>query len=141
LTADGDIPASVTIVTLGYRLRCTEPDCRNLARLILRCADVGGPADDEFRVLPCACAREDRACSCELEKGLDDGKIRGYIAASRHLPRWRSAWAGASTQSNFLVSSRQFSCARTAQCEDLVDGSDNHHCNDGLVGVQAAIAN
>ena len=43
LTADGDIPASVTIVTLGYRLRCTEPDCRNLARLILRCADVGGP--------------------------------------------------------------------------------------------------
>ena len=42
LTADVDIPASVTIVTLGYRVRCTEPDCRNLARLILCCADAGG---------------------------------------------------------------------------------------------------
>jgi hypothetical protein len=42
LTTDVDIPAGVTIVTLGYRVRCTEPDCRNLARLILRCADAGG---------------------------------------------------------------------------------------------------
>jgi hypothetical protein len=28
--------ASVTIVQLGYRARCTEPACRNLGRLILR---------------------------------------------------------------------------------------------------------
>jgi hypothetical protein len=35
-------PASVTIVALGYRVRCTEAGCRNLARLILRYADTGG---------------------------------------------------------------------------------------------------
>jgi hypothetical protein len=34
-------PASVTIVTLGYRARCTEPGCHNLARLILRYAADG----------------------------------------------------------------------------------------------------
>jgi hypothetical protein len=31
--------ARVTIVTLGYRARCTEPLCRNLGRLIFRYAD------------------------------------------------------------------------------------------------------
>jgi hypothetical protein len=40
--SDHDIPASVTIVTLGYRACCTEPGCRNLGRLILRYADAGG---------------------------------------------------------------------------------------------------
>jgi hypothetical protein len=38
---------SVTIITLGYRVRCTEPGCRNLGRLILRHADGGGrPIDN-----------------------------------------------------------------------------------------------
>jgi hypothetical protein len=36
---------SVTIITLGYRARCTEPGCRNLERVILRHADASGPAD------------------------------------------------------------------------------------------------
>jgi hypothetical protein len=34
--------ASVTIVTHGYRVRCTEPECGNLARTILRYTDAGG---------------------------------------------------------------------------------------------------
>jgi hypothetical protein len=34
--------ASVTIGALGYRARCTEAGCRNLARLGLRYADAGG---------------------------------------------------------------------------------------------------
>ena len=34
--------ASVTIVILGYRARCTTSACRNLGRLILRYADAGG---------------------------------------------------------------------------------------------------
>jgi hypothetical protein len=38
----GDTLASVTIIALGYRARCTEPGCRNLARLLLRYADSGG---------------------------------------------------------------------------------------------------
>jgi hypothetical protein len=33
---------SVTIITLGYRVRCTEPGCRNLGLVILRHADAGG---------------------------------------------------------------------------------------------------
>jgi hypothetical protein len=37
-----EITSSVTIITLGYRARCTEPACRNLGRLILRYADAGG---------------------------------------------------------------------------------------------------
>jgi hypothetical protein len=41
-TDHSQTPASVTIVALGYRARCTEPGCRNLARLILRHADAGG---------------------------------------------------------------------------------------------------
>jgi hypothetical protein len=36
--------ASVTIVALGYRARCTEAGCKNLARLGLRYADAGGRA-------------------------------------------------------------------------------------------------
>lgn len=32
----------VTIITLGYRARCTERGCDNLARVILRYANVGG---------------------------------------------------------------------------------------------------
>jgi len=31
----------VTIIPLGYRARCAERGCRNLARLILCCADGG----------------------------------------------------------------------------------------------------
>jgi hypothetical protein len=37
-----DTATSVTIVALGYRARCTEPECENLGRLILRYADSGG---------------------------------------------------------------------------------------------------
>jgi hypothetical protein len=35
-------PASVTIVTIHYRARCTEPACKNVARMILRHAEAGG---------------------------------------------------------------------------------------------------
>jgi|HubBroStandDraft_2_1064218.scaffolds.fasta_scaffold1077927_1 hypothetical protein len=42
-----ETPTSVTIITLGYRVRCTEPGCRNLGRVILRHADAGGrPIDN-----------------------------------------------------------------------------------------------
>jgi hypothetical protein len=34
--------ASVTILAIGYRARCTAPGCENLARAILRYADRGG---------------------------------------------------------------------------------------------------
>ncbi len=37
-----ETPASVTIGALGYRARCTEAGCGNLARLGLRYADAGG---------------------------------------------------------------------------------------------------
>jgi hypothetical protein len=33
---------SVTVVTITYRAQCSEPRCRNRARLILRYADAGG---------------------------------------------------------------------------------------------------
>jgi hypothetical protein len=35
-------PARVTIGTLGYRARCTEAGCGNLARLDFCYADAGG---------------------------------------------------------------------------------------------------
>jgi aminoglycoside phosphotransferase (APT) family kinase protein len=34
--------ASVTVIAIGYRARCTESGYRNLGRLILRYADAGG---------------------------------------------------------------------------------------------------
>ena len=34
--------ASVTILTIGYRARCTEPKCGNLARALLRYVDRSG---------------------------------------------------------------------------------------------------
>jgi hypothetical protein len=34
--------AMVTILTIGYRARCTAPGCGNLARTILRHADRSG---------------------------------------------------------------------------------------------------
>jgi hypothetical protein len=37
-----EAPSSVTIGALGYRARCTEAGCGNLARLGLRYADAGG---------------------------------------------------------------------------------------------------
>jgi hypothetical protein len=37
-----ETPKSVTIGALGYRARCTESGCGNLARLGLRYADAGG---------------------------------------------------------------------------------------------------
>ena len=37
-----ETPASVTIVALGSRARCTVPRCKNLGRMILRYADAGG---------------------------------------------------------------------------------------------------
>ena len=46
-TSQSDTASSVTIVTLGYRVRCTEPGCRNLGWVILRHADAGGrPIDN-----------------------------------------------------------------------------------------------
>jgi hypothetical protein len=36
--------ARVTILAIGYRARCTAPECGNLARAILRYADRGGRA-------------------------------------------------------------------------------------------------
>lgn len=41
-----EISASVTIIDLGYRARCTENGCRNLGRMILRHADAGGRPTD-----------------------------------------------------------------------------------------------
>ena len=35
-------PAIVTVLTLGYRTRCTERGCDNLARAIIRYADRSG---------------------------------------------------------------------------------------------------
>jgi hypothetical protein len=34
--------ASMTILAVGYRAQCTETECRNLGRPILRDADTGG---------------------------------------------------------------------------------------------------
>jgi hypothetical protein len=46
-TSQSDTATSVTIVTLGYRVRCTESGCRNLGWVILRHADAGGrPIDN-----------------------------------------------------------------------------------------------
>jgi len=41
-TDNPETAASVTIGALGYRARCTEAGCGNLARLGLRYADAGG---------------------------------------------------------------------------------------------------
>jgi hypothetical protein len=41
-TGHSETAASVTIVALGYRARCTEPACASLGCLILRYADAGG---------------------------------------------------------------------------------------------------
>ena len=32
----------LTVITLGYRARCTERECGNLARALLRYADASG---------------------------------------------------------------------------------------------------
>jgi hypothetical protein len=42
VTRESEIPGSLTIIPLGYRTRCTEARCKNLARMILRYADAGG---------------------------------------------------------------------------------------------------
>ena len=42
ITPGSEIPGSRTIIPLGCRARCTERDCRNLGRMILRYADSGG---------------------------------------------------------------------------------------------------
>jgi len=41
-TGHSETAASVTIVSLGYRARCTEPAYASLGCLILRYADAGG---------------------------------------------------------------------------------------------------
>ena len=41
-TDNPETAASVTVGTLGYRARCAEAGCGNLARLGLRYADAGG---------------------------------------------------------------------------------------------------
>jgi hypothetical protein len=43
ITSEIGIPRSLTIIPLGYCARCTEAGCKNLGRMILRCADAGGP--------------------------------------------------------------------------------------------------
>jgi hypothetical protein len=47
IDSNSEIAPSVTIITAGYRERCTEAGCGNLGRVILRQADAGGrPIDD-----------------------------------------------------------------------------------------------
>jgi hypothetical protein len=41
-TEHPETPASVTVIAMGYRERCTEAGCKNLALLILRYADAEG---------------------------------------------------------------------------------------------------
>jgi hypothetical protein len=41
-TDQQETPTSVTLLSVGYRARCTEAGCANLGRLILRYADAGG---------------------------------------------------------------------------------------------------
>jgi hypothetical protein len=41
-TEQTETATSVTIITLGYRERCTAAGCGNLGRVILRHADAGG---------------------------------------------------------------------------------------------------
>jgi hypothetical protein len=43
-----ELATSVTIITLGYRARCTVAGCRNLGRVILRHADVAPMTSREF---------------------------------------------------------------------------------------------
>ena len=40
--AHNESPKILTIIPLGYRARCTESECRNLGRVILRHFDGGG---------------------------------------------------------------------------------------------------
>jgi hypothetical protein len=56
-TEQTETATSVTIITLGYRERCTAAGCGNLGRVILRHSDAGGrPIDNaEF------CLRHGRA--------------------------------------------------------------------------------
>lgn len=42
MTGQSEIPGSLTIISLGYRARCTRDGCADLGRLILRYADAGG---------------------------------------------------------------------------------------------------
>ena len=37
-----EVPACVTVMAIRYRVKCTAPGCRNVARTILRYADGGG---------------------------------------------------------------------------------------------------
>jgi hypothetical protein len=39
---ESEAAAMLTILTIGYRARCSEPGCRNLARAILRHGDRAG---------------------------------------------------------------------------------------------------
>ena len=41
-TEHPETAASVAIVTISYRARCTMPRCKHLGRLTLRYADAGG---------------------------------------------------------------------------------------------------
>jgi hypothetical protein len=72
----GETPTSVTIVSLGYRARCTEPACRNLGRLILRYADAGGrPMNNAEFCHAHATVMIERAGAVGL-KVYDDRKVR-----------------------------------------------------------------
>ena len=82
-----ETPVSVTIITLGYRARCTEPGCRNLGRVILRHADAGGrPIDNaEF------CLRHGRSrIKSDRAAGLRvyDDRLRDSMEVRDSKTRW-----------------------------------------------------
>jgi hypothetical protein len=84
LATDVDISTSVTIVTIGYRARCTEPGCRNLGRVILRHADAGGRpfSNSEFcHDQPTVPVAQVNAFAEEMTKAGADWQIVSYGGA------------------------------------------------------------
>jgi hypothetical protein len=87
----GRTPASVTIVAICYRARCTESACANLGRLILRYADASGqpiicsatnwPSEDQSVVIRSARASASAASDARY------GVTIGYAAVQ--IDRWK----------------------------------------------------
>ncbi len=77
-----DEAACLTVITIGYRAKCTEPGCRNLARAILRYGDRSGrPVSNSERCH--AHARE--ALEGAMKAGLaiyDERKQRANVRGS-----------------------------------------------------------
>lgn len=61
-----DSATTVTIVPLGYRARCAEAACRNLRRLILRYADLGG-----------APLGQAKFCKADTRSRIENHRIKG----------------------------------------------------------------